>query len=245
MGTVNLFEALRDCSDLKAVLVITSDKVYENNNIGHLFKEGNNLGGSDPYSASKGCQEIITHSYRRSFFDDMGVQVATARAGNVIGGGDWSTDRLLKDVEAAICANQTVIIRNPLATRPWQHVLEPLAGYLMFTQQMVQGTALPNAINFGPHSSATVETVIDMYLHNRSSSAGWALDKGANPEEAHALAIDVSLAKDTLGWLPRLNLITTISWVADWFNAFANNQDMVSFSSEQIRVYETIIKTED
>ncbi len=241
MGTVNLFEALRNSPDLKAVLVITSDKVYENNNAGAAFREQDHLGGSDPYSASKGCQDIISHSYRRSFFEARGIKVSTARAGNVVGGGDWSPDRLLKDVEAAVAARQAVIIRNPLATRPWQHVLEPLAGYLMYAQAMVQGASLPPALNFGPHSSATVETVVDMYLKARAAKTGWQQDQGSNPEEAHALGIDVTLAGETLGWQPRLDLETTIAWVTDWFNALASGQDMKSLSNNQISTYQSLI----
>lgn len=243
MGTANLLNALRSVDTVRTVLVVTSDKVYHNDGSSRRFCESDSLGGIDPYSASKGCQDIVAHSYRQSFLEAREVQLVTARAGNVIGGGDWAEDRLLTDVEASISRDEPVILRNPLATRPWQHVLEPLAGYLLYVQELTKGVELPAALNFGPPDSATVETVVEKYLQARSASNGWTLDENANPHEAHTLEIDPGLAQQSLNWRPRLDLETTIQWVADWHNAVASGAAAEAITGQQVEEYESLMST--
>lgn len=244
MGTVNLLNALREIDTVRTVLVVTSDKVYHNEGSNERFRETDSLGGIDPYSASKGCQDIVAHSYRQSFLEPRKVQLVTARAGNVIGGGDWADDRLLTDVEASISRSEGVVLRNPMATRPWQHVLEPLAGYLLYVQELTKGADLPKALNFGPHRSATVETVVDKYLRARSATHGWKLDEHANPHEAHTLGIDSNLAQQSLKWRPHLDLDTTVQWVADWHNAIASGSGAEAVTGKQIGDYEAIMSME-
>ncbi len=241
MGTVNLLNALRRVDSVRTVLVVTSDKVYHNDGGNRRFSESDALGGIDPYSASKGCQDIVAHSYRQSFLESLGVQLVTARAGNVIGGGDWAEDRLLTDVEASIFHGEAVVLRNPMATRPWQHVLEPLAGYLLYVQELTKGADLPVALNFGPPDSATVEVVVDKYLRARGVTNGWKLDDNANPHEAHTLEISPELAQQTLKWWPHLDLDTTIQWVADWHNAIASGIGAEIITARQIGEYETVM----
>ncbi len=244
MGTVHLLNALRSVESVRSVLVVTSDKVYHNEGNNERFHESDALGGVDPYSASKGCQDIVAHSYRQSFLESRDVRLVTARAGNVIGGGDWAEDRLLTDVEASISRDEPVILRNPMATRPWQHVLEPLSGYLLYVQGLTKGEDLPIALNFGPQGSATVEVVVDKYLQAREATCGWELDDHANPHEAHTLNIDPGMAKQSLKWRPHLDLDTTIQWVADWHNAIASGVNAETITARQINKYEAIMSAE-
>ena len=241
MGTANLLEALRSCDNLEAVLVVTSDKAYENDERGAPFREGDPLGGKDPYSASKGCQEIVTHSYARSFFAEKGVAVATARAGNVIGGGDWSEDRLMTDVIHAFYNKQDIVLRNPLATRPWQHVLEPLGGYLVYAQALAtKGTTVP-ALNFGPDGSAKVQIVVEKMLELWGGANKWVLDGAEQPAEAHALALDVSLVRETLGWRPRLELDETLDWIVSWHKIHAEGECVKKITRTQIETFQTLL----
>ncbi|MFD2206237.1 CDP-glucose 4,6-dehydratase [Kiloniella antarctica] len=242
MGTANLLEALRPCDALESVLVVTSDKAYENDDRGIPFCEGDALGGKDPYSASKGCQEIVTHSFARSYFGEKGVAVATARAGNVIGGGDWSEDRLMTDLINGFYKAQDIVLRNPLATRPWQHVLEPLGGYLLFAQALAtkEIVNIP-ALNFGPHGSDSVQSVVEKMLALWGGDHKWHLDGAEQPKEAHALALDVTLAREALGWHPRLDLSETLQWIVSWHKKHAMGECVKQITCSQIENFQTLL----
>jgi len=225
-GTGNVLEALDACPNLKATLVVTSDKCYRNDNSGRPFVETDPLGGNDPYSASKAAQETITIGWRRGLLEnrDHAPRLATARAGNVIGGGDWSEDRILPDLFRAIRANSALEVRNPAATRPWQHVLDVLAGYLGYVEALVRDTdgTVPNALNFGPRTAEAkpVEWLVDRAIaqvrNNGIDAADWKNVSGDGAREAAALALDASLATRALGWAPRLTQEDAIDWTADW-----------------------------
>ena len=225
-GTGNVLEALDACPNLKATLVVTSDKCYRNDNSGRPFVETDPLGGNDPYSASKAAQETITIGWRRGLLEnrDHAPRLATARAGNVIGGGDWSEDRILPDLFRAIRANTALEVRNPAATRPWQHVLDVLAGYLGYVEALVRDTdgTVPNALNFGPRTAEAkpVEWLVDRAIaqvrNNGIDAADWKNVSGDGPREAAALALDASLATRALGSAPRLTQEDAIDWTADW-----------------------------
>ncbi len=203
LGTGNVLQACRALRHLECVLVVTSDKVYENHGEGRPFAEGDRLGGHDPYSNSKACAELLTASFRDSFFRD-GAPIATARAGNVIGGGDWSQERLIPDCVRALEAGEPVALRYPEAIRPWQHVLEPLSGYLAFAQALVQApAAIPRAVNFGPDPSSfcTVREVVELFGASFSGRPGWRRDDaGTSFKEANALTLSSALAENCLGW---------------------------------------------
>jgi CDP-glucose 4,6-dehydratase len=227
---------------LECVLVVTSDKVYENHDEGRPFVEGDRLGGHDPYSNSKACTELLTGSFRDSFFTD-GPPVASVRAGNVIGGGDWSQDRLIPDCVRALNAGQPVTLRYPDAIRPWQHVLEPLSGYLRLAQTLVQRPAsAPRAVNFGPDPSSfcTVREVVEAFSERFSGKPGWRRDLGVHPKEASALTLSSALAQNSLGWRPLLDVTESLAWTADWYKAYAAGEDMVKFSQAQIAQYQTL-----
>ncbi|MCZ4279390.1 CDP-glucose 4,6-dehydratase [Kiloniella laminariae] len=241
MGTANLLEALRDCPSLEAVLVVTSDKAYENDERAVPFHEGNALGGKDPYSASKGCQEIVTHSYARSFFSGKSIPVATARAGNVIGGGDWSEDRLMTDVISALYREEEVVLRNPLATRPWQHVLEPLGGYLLFVQKLAKKEISLPALNFGPNGSASVQTVVEEVCRLWGDGRRWVQDEADQPAEAHALALDITLAAEELGWHPLLGFEETLQWIVSWHKTHKDGGDVKRMTLSQITTFQSLL----
>jgi len=220
MGTVNLLEAIRQCASVKAVVVVTTDKCYENREWAWGYRENDPLGGHDPYSASKACTEIVTASYRRAFFGN-GPLLATARAGNVIGGGDWSEDRLVPDAVRAVQKGEELVIRSPHATRPWQHVLEPLNGYLMLAERLLAGDAsCASAWNFGPDSSAnlSVAQLLDG-LRQHWPALNWHLDEHAAqaPHEANLLYLNSSLARQRLGWRPLWSLDATLRHTAEWY----------------------------
>ena len=245
-GTLVVLEALRKASDLKACLVVTSDKVYENNDLGRRFSEDDALGGADPYSASKAACEIATSSFARSYFGGRQVgssnaAIATARSGNVIGGGDWSEDRIIPDVWRARQKNVQVELRAPQATRPWQHVLDPVCGYLMFMQALSEG-ALDRTLNFGPLDEApvTVAGVVEAFqaAYGNEQTTGWQLAPGIHPKEAKVLAIDARRAVKNLGWRPRLSPHSAIDWTAQWYAAYDSGEDMVTFTQDQISAYE-------
>ncbi|GGF49371.1 CDP-glucose 4,6-dehydratase [Azorhizobium oxalatiphilum] len=244
MGTVNLLEAVRGVPGVEAVVVATTDKVYANDNAGRPFSEDDTLGGKDPYSNSKACAELVTQSYRDSFFRDHGAKIATARAGNVIGGGDWSLDRLVPDFVRALGKGEPVRLRYPDSVRPWQHVLEPLSGYLTLAQALVERPdAAPKAVNFGPdpESFASVAQVADGLGVAFGMETAWLPSGGVHPPEASALLLSSARAAETLGWTPRLAMDTTISWTADWYRAHRAGADMRAFSLAQIAAYEELL----
>jgi len=243
MGTAALLQACRSLPHLQCVIVVTSDKVYENHGEGRAFGEGDRLGGEDPYSSSKACAELLTSSLRRSFFA-AGPPVATVRAGNVIGGGDWSQDRLIPDCMRAIELGHPVNLRYPDAVRPWQHVLEPLSGYLALAQGLVEAPReTPRAINFGPDpaSFCTVREVVDAFASRFGGRPRWLRDSQPQPPEAQALALSSALARRAFGWRPRLDIASSLSWTADWYSAYSAGENMVAFSEVQIARYRDLM----
>jgi CDP-glucose 4,6-dehydratase len=242
LGTGILLQACRTLEHLECVLIVTSDKVYENHDEGHPFIESDRLGGHDPYSNSKACAELLTGSFRDSFFKD-GPPIASVRAGNVIGGGDWSQERLIPDCIRALEAGEPVTLRYPDAVRPWQHVLEPLSGYLTLAQALVNSPAgTPRAVNFGPNPSSfcTVHEVVDAFSARFAGRPGWQRDAGVNPKEAGALTLSSALAHHSLQWYPRLGIRETLAWTADWYKAHAAGEDMVKYSEAQIGRYQSL-----
>lgn len=239
IGTANLLQACRALRHLECILVVTSDKVYENDGRGHPFSEQDRLGGHDPYSNSKACAELLTASFRDSFFSP-GPPVATVRAGNVIGGGDWSQDRLVPDCIRAIDAGAPVSLRYPDAVRPWQHVLEPLSGYLALAEALVNSpVSAPRAVNFGPNpaSFCTVSAVVDALSASFGGRPGWVPDGGLHPPEAPALTLTSALAERTLKWRTKLGFAQTLSWTADWYQAHRAGENMLHYSQNQLAEY--------
>jgi CDP-glucose 4,6-dehydratase len=242
MGTVNLFEAARRVGTVRALVNVTTDKCYENQEWVWPYRENEAMGGFDPYSSSKACSELVTSAYRQSFLAQQGVQVASARAGNVIGGGDWAKDRLVPDFLRSIDAGKTLVIRSPNATRPWQHVLEPLAGYLMLAKQLFeQGENTAGAWNFGPDESDArpVQWIVEQ-LCSQAEAASWRCDSGTQPHEANFLKLDSSKAKAQLGWSPRWGLATALEKTLAWHQAWKYGSDMADCSLKQIADYESI-----
>ena len=228
MGTVNLLEAVRRCSTIQAVLNITTDKCYENNEWIWGYKETDPMGGRDPYSSSKGCSELVTASYRDSFLSSAGVGVATVRAGNVICGGDWAEERLIPDVLRAFEQRTPVIVRNPNATRPWQHVLEPLSGYLILAEQLYKNPdEMSEGWNFGPYDQDVrpVDWILDQMTH-LWPGASWRLDLDNNPHEANLLKLDISKASSILGWTPTWDLNVTLGKIVRWHKRWVEGADM-------------------
>ena len=221
LGTAQILQGCRVLPQLQAVVIVTSDKVYENRDLQREFEEGDALGGDDPYSNSKACAELLTASFRESFFRD-GPAIATARAGNVIGGGDWSVDRLIPDCVRAVLSGQPVSLRYPDSVRPWQHVLEPLSGYLALAQALVEDPGrAPRAVNFGPAAadSRTVGEVVDAFSTRFDGRPGWTRDAAVHPPEARALRLSSRLAERTLSWRARLDIAESLSCTADWYKA--------------------------
>ena len=244
MGTATLLQACRALRHLEAVVIVTSDKVYENRGEGRPFGERDRLGGHDPYSNSKACTELVASSFRDSFFAD-GPPIATARAGNVIGGGDWSEERLIPDCLRALESGRSVVLRYPEAVRPWQHVLEPLSGYLALAQSLVTlPEATPRAVNFGPDpaSFCTVHEVVEAFGGRFAGKPGWVRDPSPQPAEARALTLSSALAGQALGWRPRLDMRESIAWTADWYLAHSAGEDMVAFSEAQIARYRELMR---
>ena len=242
LGTAHLLQALRSQSALQAVLVITSDKVYANNEQGRAFQEGDALGGKDPYSASKATAEIVTQSFARSFFDKAGVPVATARGGNVIGGGDYSRDRLVADIVRAGQAQGVTVLRHPEATRPWQHVLDCVAGYLVYLERLASDPAAPRALNFGPRPGGPEVTVGE--LATRATQAlgakPWRHEPDPQSLEAKSLGIDASLARQVLGFESRLDAPAAVEWTMDWYRAQADGDEALRLVQDQIKRYESL-----
>ncbi|MGO9512633.1 MAG: CDP-glucose 4,6-dehydratase [Steroidobacteraceae bacterium] len=243
LGTGALLQACRELKALECAVIVTSDKVYENRGAGRPFEEGDRLGGHDPYSNSKACTELLTSSFRESFFSE-GPPIASARAGNVVGGGDWSADRLIPDCVRALETGKPVTLRYPDAVRPWQHVLEPLSGYLALAQALVQAPdSAPRAVNFGPDAASfcTVHEVVDAFSARFAAKPGWERDLGWHPLEAQALTLSSKLAERALGWRPGLGISESLAWTADWYRAHAAGEDMLKFSEAQIAQYLTLL----
>ena len=242
MGTVNLFEAIRECESVKAVVNVTTDKCYQNNEWPWGYRENEPMGGHDPYSNSKGCSELVTSAYRQSFFkDNTNVSIATARAGNVIGGGDWSDNRLIPDALRAFDECIPVSIRNPLAIRPWQHVIEPISGYLMLAEKLYNSdNEYAEPWNFGPNDqdSKSVKEVLDFLVAQWPSDVTWKKETNATPHEAQLLKLDISKAKSLLNWSPKWNLRTALQATIDWHLAWLDGSNMKIFSLEQINNFE-------
>jgi CDP-glucose 4,6-dehydratase len=242
LGTVHVLDALRDARDLTTVLVITTDKVYHNNESGHAHQEHDRLGGRDPYAASKAACEIVTASMAQSFLMPRGVVVATARAGNVIGGGDFAPDRLIPDVVRSARSGQRPTLRNPEATRPWQHVLDCVCGYLIYAAALTSGRTLPAALNFGPGGGeqASVGRVADAMLAALDAPTCWTHTADSRMPETQALALDSHLARRVLGWTDRLTGHAMIDATASWYRAWALGGDMAAFTLAQISEYEAL-----
>jgi CDP-glucose 4,6-dehydratase len=239
MGTAKVLEAARSCPNLKAIVSVTTDKCYENKEWVWGYREDEPMGGYDPYSSSKGCAELVTSAYRRSFLAEQGVGLASARAGNVIGGGDWAEDRLIPDILRAFEKGQPVIIRNPASTRPWQHVLEPLSGYLVLAQALYeQPTAYAEGWNFGPfdEDAKPVSWILDQMV-SKWQGASWQLDEDAHPHEAGYLKLDISKAKAQLHWQPTWRLEQTLNRIVDWHQAWLANKDMHAACLQEITDY--------
>jgi len=246
MGTVNLLEAVRSTDSVKAVVNVTTDKCYENREWAWGYRENEAMGGYDPYSSSKGCAELVTAAYRNSYFHPEkykthSVALATGRAGNVIGGGDWAEDRLIPDIMRAITEGSPVNIRNPHAIRPWQHVLEPLSGYLLLAQKLYEeGAGYAEGWNFGPNDedAKPVQWIVERLTKAWGEGASWVLDGGDHPHEAHYLKLDCSKAKMRLGWHPRWHLQTTLASTIRWNKQWIAGENMKTVSLQQITDYQ-------
>lgn len=244
MGTVHVLEAARKVDSLRSTVVVTTDKCYENREWVWGYRENEPMGGFDPYSSSKGCAELVTSSYRQSFFkansEGLANAIATARAGNVIGGGDWSEDRLIPDSIKAFNSDRPLLIRNPMATRPWQHVLEPLSGYLVLAQALyAEGEKFASAWNFGPNDedACSVQDVVEKLIGKWGGSARWLKDGLDQPHEANLLKLDCSKAKMQLGWVPKWNLEVALENTYQWYKAQKCGADMREITLEQIHKY--------
>jgi len=241
MGTVNVLEAARYTPNLKSVVIITTDKCYENHEWEWGYRENEPMGGHDPYSNSKGCAELVVSAYQRSFFHTPDTAaVASARAGNVIGGGDWAEDRLIPDILRAFEKQQSVIIRNPLSTRPWQHVLEPLSGYLVLAQRLWQdGKAFAEGWNFGPKDDdcQPVQWILDKMVHFWGDGAHYEIDKSEQPHEANFLKLDCSKAAMHLKWHPKWRLEQTLEQIVHWHRAWLERADMQVKCLQEIEKY--------
>lgn len=241
MGTVNLLDAVRHSESVRSIIVVTSDKCYDNKEWPWGYRENEPLGGDDPYSASKACTEIVTQSWNKSYFADQGKSgtpcVATARAGNVIGGGDWSTDRIIPDILASLDADRPVALRNPNAVRPWQHVLDPLTGYLCLAQRLYdEGARWASAWNFGPLAAdeLPVSDLVDLLIREMGSDNAWQQDESAQPSEAQILRLDCSKAHQQLRWRPTWPLRKAVREVAHWHKAWLASMDMHKISTDTI-----------
>lgn len=242
MGTVNLLEAVRQLGNVKSVVNITTDKCYENKEWLWPYREDEPMGGHDPYSSSKGCAELVTASYRKSFLSSRGIGLASARAGNVIGGGDWSNDRLIPDFLRAIDAGQTLHIRSPHAIRPWQHVLEPLNGYLILAQALYEEpTVFDSAWNFGPneHDAKEVAWIVEKLAEFMPGTI-WDIDTSTQPHEAGLLKLDINKARNKLAWKPKWDIETALKKISEWHLSWKEGQNMQEYCRTQIRAYENI-----
>jgi CDP-glucose 4,6-dehydratase len=242
LGTVHCLEAARRCESVRAVLVVTTDKCYRNVGAARGYRETDELGGDDPYAASKASAELVTHAYRKSFFASSTL-IASARAGNVIGGGDWASERLVPDAMRAFAAARPVHIRNPDSIRPWQHVLEPLRGYLMLAERLHAGErAAASAWNFGPEPGGVqpVSWIVSELVRRWGGGAAWTRDVGTHPHEAAVLALDSTKARTGLDWRPALGLEKALEWVVEWYQTLAGGGDARALTLEQIGRYQAL-----
>jgi CDP-glucose 4,6-dehydratase len=248
MGTVHVLETIRKTPSVRAVVCITTDKVYQNQEWVWPYRETDPLGGYDPYASSKACAEIACAAYRSSFFSierlhEHRVAVATARAGNVIGGGDWSQDRLIPDLVRGFSSGHPVLIRRPNAIRPWQHVLEPLHGYMVLAERLLaQEGRCASAYNFGPGDEDTwpVERIATKLVRMWGNGASWTRDADLGVHEAHYLRLDASKARMELGWEPRLKIETALEWTVEWYRAWHEGKNMANFTADQMEQYEKL-----
>jgi CDP-glucose 4,6-dehydratase len=248
IGTARVLDAVRRTPSVRAVVSITTDKCYENKEWLWGYRETDALGGYDPYSSSKACAEIVSAAYRQSYFPVDKIQdhrcgVATGRAGNVIGGGDWSTDRLIPDLVRGFLAGDPVRIRRPQAIRPWQHVMEPVFGYLLLAEKLMCGDPrYATAFNFGPSDddAQPVGWIVEKMTKFWGGNASWVLDEDPSVHEAGYLKLDASRARAELNWHPRLRLETTLNWLVDWYKAWQDGTDMQEFTLKQIAEYEQL-----
>lgn len=240
MGTVHVLEAARHVGSVKAIVNITTDKCYENREWVWGYREDESMGGHDPYSSSKGCVELVSSAYRKSFLQDAGIAMATARAGNVIGGGDWALDRLVPDILRALEKRVPVHIRNPHAIRPWQHVLEPLSGYLLLAERLfLHGQLDAEGWNFGPRDedARPVQWIVDNFCEHWGDGASWTLQPGEHPHEASFLKLDISKARQRLQWSPRWSLDVALKHITEWHRAWIKGDDMRAICLNQINQY--------
>ncbi|MBA3328540.1 MAG: CDP-glucose 4,6-dehydratase [Solirubrobacterales bacterium] len=241
MGTVNVLEAVRAAPGVRAVVNVTSDKCYDNRGAGRAFAEEDPKGGHDPYSSSKGCAELVTDAYLRSYFaaDPEGPRIGSARAGNVIGGGDWGEDRLIPDIMRAAVTDEVIAIRNPDAVRPWQHVLNPLAGYLRLAQALAADPGQQGGWNFGPaaQDARPVRWIVERVTERWRGELRWAVDPGPHPHEAHHLALDCAKARERLGWEPAWDLGRALDEIVAWYEALRDGADMRAVTLAQIRAF--------
>jgi CDP-glucose 4,6-dehydratase len=247
LGTVNVLEALRGQQAVRVIINVTSDKCYDNKERPEGYREEEPLGGHDPYSSSKACAEIVTAAYRKSFFSGSGdhrpAAVATVRAGNVIGGGDWAKDRLVPDIISSLNSRLSPFIRNPTAVRPWQHVLDPLHGYLMLAERMWDdGAAFSGAWNFGPDHSddKPVSWVADKLCLRWGEGMKWQQDGKTHPHEAHRLCLDTTKARNVLEWQPRVSLEHALDWIVEWYQTYQRNQAMKDLTLSQIHRFQKL-----
>ena len=239
IGTAKVLEVARSCSNLKAIVNITTDKCYENDERSEGYKEDAPMGGYDPYSSSKGCAELVTAAYRRSFLQEQSIGLASVRAGNVIGGGDWADDRLIPDILRSFEKNEPVVIRNPKATRPWQHVLEPLSGYILLAQKLYgDQKEYAEGWNFGPNDQDVkpVDWILDRMIEKWPNTS-WQLDQNSNPHEAGFLKLDITKAESRLNWKPVWELGYTLEKIVDWHQAWLNREDMQATCFAEIKEY--------
>jgi CDP-glucose 4,6-dehydratase len=240
MGTVHILEAVRQCSSVKAVVNVTTDKCYENREWWWGYREDEPMGGHDPYSSSKGCAELVTNAYRKSYFQEFGISLASARAGNVIGGGDWSEDRLIPDIMRSFEKNEAIVVRNPDAIRPWQHVLEPLSGYLVLAEHLYRhGRQFAEGWNFGPNDddAKPVRWIVEYLAGQWGKGKGWLIDDAGHPHEAKYLKLDISKARNCLGWSPEWDLPTALAKTLEWQQAWWEKGDIEAIMSAQILEY--------
>lgn len=243
MGTVHVLDAARHAGTVRAVVNVTTDKCYENKEWVWGYREDEPMGGHDPYASSKGCAELVSNAYRKSFLAAEGIAMATARAGNVIGGGDWALDRLIPDILRALEKHEPVLIRNPHAIRPWQHVLEPLSGYLLLAERLYEnGQTDAEGWNFGPsdEDAQSVEWIVDRLCRAWGSDAMWTLQAGVHPHEAHFLKLDISKARQRLQWMPRWSLPTALSLIAEWHQAWLSGSNMHAICLQHIYKHQAI-----